>query len=742
MFENLYSSSSASDISVQEKHFIFLSPFLLRIVRQPGMPVSSRLKLNSFEEMPTEVIMEEGKIEVATKNLFLTHDTDAKDFIDSIQVYFRTNGRNWKVSDLREKDTQNLGGVIEDLDRVGGRIRYDKDTGTEDKVEVPEGLLSRRGWTALYIDSMGQLRQFSGCSVPTAEVNEIYLFLYGENYAAALHTFFLLTGPVPMLPAYTLGSWYSRYKPYKEEDYYNIVACFREEELPLDVLICDMNWHPDGWAGLRYDEENFPDMPRFLKWVHDSGMHIGFNHHPGEIAVDDPRVHEFCERTGIDLEKTKEPRTEYFREGEVTVPFELEDADTFSVYWEMFLKPLLDDGVDFHWIDGDVLLPELERYYKLTGKAQQDRRPVVLCRQEDSSFHHHRLPLAFSGDTYIEWESMAFTLEIQLAGQNNGIHWSHDIGGFRDGNPSGEMYARWLQLGALSPVFRIHGGNNDGDEFERLPWVHGSRVLESARTAFQMRYALLPYIYTLFRDFSDTGQPVCRGMYFHYPACEEAYDHTQYMLGDRILVAPVFNPATGGENGKASRTVWIPEGAWYDYFTGRRTEGPATVRIDKTLNEWPVFVKEGAVIPMRPYMDTTAKEDKSTLIVELWPSDGDTESAFTLYEDDGNTLKYLNNSFSTTQITARNGASGSGRCRRVDIDAAIGRYDGQPQSRTLVFSFRHSTIPAEVKLNGRPIFEKPANGSPGWTYCKRTNGLHVNVPAVRPDRHTKVEVFY
>ncbi|MFA0960987.1 TIM-barrel domain-containing protein [Roseivirga sp. BDSF3-8] len=741
MFENYYSSSSVSDQSILEQHFNFLSPYLVRIVREPGQATPSRVNLSSFEEMPTEMIMEEGKLEIATKNLFLTYDSEASDFFRGIQAYFRINGRNWKISDLREKDTQNLGGVIEDLDRVGGHIRYDKDNGTEYKVEVPEGLLSRRGWTALFVDEDGLLKQFSGNDVPSEKVNEIYLFLYGQNYAEALRCFFKLTGDIPMVPAYTLGAWYSRYMPYKEKDYHTIAARFKKEKLPLDVLICDMNWHPDGWAGLRYDKNNFPDMARFLKWIHESGMRIGFNHHPGEIAIQDPRAKEFCDKVGLDFEKDQAPRTEYFREGEVTIPFDLTDDHTFSIYWNMFLRPLLQDGVDFHWIDGDVELQELEKYYKLTGR-EQNTRPVVLCRQIAGSFHHHTLPLAFSGDTYIEWESMAFTLEILLAGQNNGIHWSHDIGGFRDGNPSGEMYARWLQLGALSPVFRLHGGNNDGELFERLPWAHGDRVLESSRTAFQLRYALLPYLYTLFRDFSITGEPVCRGMYFQYPDHEEAYDHSQYMVGDRMLVAPILSPALDGEKGKASRMVWIPDGAWYDYFTGRKTEGPAQVRVDKTLNEWPVFVKEGSVIPMRPYMNNTTEEKKDKLQVELWPSDGETESSFTLYEDDGNTLNYLDNSYSTTLITARNGASDSGGYRRVDLDATTGSYQGQPQSRDLTFSYRHSAIPTEVRLNGNPIFEKPANGSPGWTYCKRTNSLNVDVPAVGLDRHVKVEAYY
>jgi len=361
------------------------------------------------------------------------------------------------INSLGEKDTLNLGGVIPALDNCDGNKRYaEQNDITSDwhYHNTPDGLLSRRGFTVLKHTPDSLYLYHSG-----DRFNELYVLTYGHNYPQAFSDFYSLSGSIPMLPQWAFGFIYSRWKDYSEADYKEMVSRFRAEKLPLDAIILDMCWHVDYWYGYRYDTVNFPDMKEFHTWAESQHLKTGFNHHSGCIYALDPYVKEFCEQAGLDYESSLVPGPPWETERKA-VEYDTKNERHFKAFYDIYLARLINDGLDFHWVDGANSTYSSELYQKYLSE-QTALRPVVLNRQHSNVMSNHRYPFGFSGDTYATWNTMQYTLENTIKGANNGVYWSHDIGGYMPQgeagkSPDGEMFARWFQLGALSPIMRAH----------------------------------------------------------------------------------------------------------------------------------------------------------------------------------------------------------------------------------------------------------------------------------------------
>ena len=211
---------------------------------------------------------------------------------------------------------------------------------------------------------------------------------------------------------------------------------------------------------------------------------------------------------------------------------------------------------------------------------------------------NHRYPIGFSGDTYATWESLQFQPYFTATAANVAYGWwSHDIGG-HFGATDPELYARWVQFGAVSPCLRLHSTKDP--LAERRPWGYPDEVYEAAKAAFQFRYRLFPYLYSAARAAVQQGLSLCTPMYYEFPEAEDAYlARSQYFLGDQMFVAPIVTPRDP-QTGLAPVDVWIPDGTWIDYTTLEVYDGPQWVRIYGDLNRIPIFVRAGAILPMAP----------------------------------------------------------------------------------------------------------------------------------------------
>ena len=313
-------------------------------------------------------------------------------------------------------------------------------------------------------------------------------------------------------------------------------------------------------------------------------------------------------------------------------------------------------------------------YVHFTDQQRQGKRPLLFHRW--GGLGNHRYQIGFSGDTVSVWDSLAFQPWFTATAANVGYaYWSHDIGGHMPGAVDPELFTRWVQFGTFSPILRTHTTKNP--DSERRIWAYPEPYSDILRAEFQLRYALQPYIYTEARRTYDTGVAFVRPLYYDWPEAPEAYTSKgEYLFGDQMMVAPVVAPADK-VSGLAAEKIWLPEGEWIEWPTGKHLTGPATVSRSFSIDQIPVYVKAGAIVPMQPPMRYTGEKPVDPLIVNVWPLKPGTSSNYSVYEDSGASVEYQRGVFARHPIKAAQ----DGDVLRVEIGPVEGSYPGMMKSR-------------------------------------------------------------
>ncbi|MFL6162877.1 MAG: TIM-barrel domain-containing protein [Jatrophihabitantaceae bacterium] len=585
------------------------------------------------------------------------------------------------------RDRHNLGGARRTVDTCRGAATLEP------------GLVSRSGWalhddgTSMLFDPDGWVRARAG-----GGALDWYFFGYGHDYPAAVRDYLGFGGAVPLIPRWMLGAWWSKYWPYSDRELRELAEEFRARELPLDVLVIDMDWHlPDSWTGYTWNRELFPDPHGFLSWLHQRGLHSTLNLHPAlGVQPFEAAYRDFVHAMRLDPD------------AEESVPFHVTDPAYLRAYFELLHHPLEDQGVDFWWMDwqqgrsfgepGIDPLPWLNHLHFTDLGRHPERRPVTFSRW--GGLGSHRYPIGFSGDSFAQWSALRFQPRYTAAGANVGYGWwSHDIGG-HVGPDDPELYVRWVQFGALSPILRLH--SNQDPASERRPWMFGERVLSAAREAFQLRYQLVPYLYTAARLAADTGIAPVRPMAWLAPDQDSAYAaRFQYQLGEAMVVAPVLHPAEPG-TGLAIVDVWLPAGEWVERSTLERFTGPRWVRQLADLHRVPQFVRLGSVLPLAEVAPTTAAEPADRVILEVFPAASGTGR---LYQDDGSSSDYRRGQFHWVEFATT--MPDESRC---EIRILPGAGTGAPDQRQYRLRLAGTVPPREVLLDGEPHLDWRQDG--------------------------------
>jgi alpha-glucosidase (family GH31 glycosyl hydrolase) len=712
-----------------------LTPTMIRIQKEinhryPDITDLGVVNL-SFPKMHVTTTEQNGIVVIETDSMTVVFSPDRKITRGGITVSMRGG---FTLSSLDSSDTSNLGGVIGSLDNCKGNIHYSEqnDVGSKPAPHpIPDGILSRRGFTVLTHTPDTLYFYKSGNSW-----TELYVLGYGHNYKQAFSDFFSLAGSVPMLPKWSLGFIYSRWKDYNENDYRRIVARFRKERIPIDAIILDMCWHVDYWYGFRYDTSHFSDMKEFHRWTDSIHLKTGFNHHAGALYYKDPQVREFCRRAGINYDSALTNGLPWEPEQKV-VHYDPANRKHFRTFYQMYLARLMEDGLDFHWVDGESSIYSSDLYRSLTTEFT-GKRAVVMNRLQENVLCNHRYPFGFSGDTYISWETMAYSLETNIKGANGGVYWSHDIGGYMPQGPAGyppdgEIFARWLQLGSVSPIFRVHAKKDlfwtppclpgEFDQGSRLPWEWGDTVLSSARTSIQLRYKLLPYIYTMTRIASEKGIPLCRGLYIDYPQSPEAYRYDEYCFGSSMVAAPIMTPSPQNMHGLTEKKIWLPEGMWYDYFTQEEFSGNREVTVQKSIFEFPLYVKAGSIVPIAPYTEYSGVPLDTLILLAFTPSEH-VQNTFSLYEDDGESSSFQQGQYRWIDFQYE---YKPGRNQKIVIQKSRGSFKGETNKRAYIISLVNTVKPKNIAIDGKQIDEGNIAGEHWiWDAGKKTAVIFVS----------------
>ncbi|MFC3580819.1 glycoside hydrolase family 31 protein [Sphingomonas hylomeconis] len=650
----------------------------------------------------------------------------------------------------------NLGGTARTVDRYSGAVHIDDGK----RLDLGQGLISRDGWhvvddTKSFLfddDKQWQWVKKRNC----AECQDLYFFGYGHEYGQALGDYAKVAGRQPMPPRFAFGYWWSRYWNYSDREMRDLVRQFERYGIPLDVMVIDMDWHRTddlswdpkyvkrdvfgesvGWTGYSWNRSLFPEPQRLLNWLRSRKLKTTLNLHPASgIPSSEESYPAFAKAMGVT--------------GGAPVPFEAADKRFVKNWFDITLTPLAAQGVDFWWLDWQQwpeskLVPGLSNtwwlnyvFYTQMQRAGQDR---ALIYHRWGGLGNHRYQIGFSGDAVISWDSLAYQPYFTSTASNVLYgYWSHDIGGhmFADDTPESqrkidpELYVRWMQFGAFSPILRTHSSKEAG--LRKEPWRFSPEVFAALRQTIERRYEMAPYIYTASREAYDTGVSILRPLYYAWPDQPKAYAvEGQYMFGNDMLVAPVTQPM---KDGSAIVSIWLPPGRWYDSNRGALIEGGRTISLDYGLDEVPLFIRAGAVLPTNPASVRKLQDsDDGKLVLRVFPGGRSTSR---VYADAGNSEAYRNGEHAFTTIDSVRDTSQTA----VIVHPRQGRYVGMADDRQITVELPAAAFPRQVKVNGTiyPRSDDAREGS--WSYDGETLTARIVVPAQPADQRITAEVTF
>jgi len=736
-------AANSAQVTSGNVRFTLLMPELVRMEWSDQGVFEERaslLMVNRKTPVPRYSVDDKGDwLVIRTDRLVVGYKKGTGKFTkDNLRIEFELNGKKveWQPG---YRDTLNLKGTTRTLD----------DTDGEKDVKLEDGLLSRSGWS-LIDDSQRPL--FDGSEwdwvMPRPDGNrqDWYFFGYGHDYKKALFDYTQVAGKIPMPPKFAFGYWWSRYWTYSDRELRALISDMRHYDVPIDVLIIDMEWHDTygisgnvvkrdpfgqhlGWTGYTWNKTLFPEPARFLKWTDGEGLQTALNLHPASgIAPMEERYDEFAKAYGIDTT------------GRPYIPFRMEDKKWAATYFNTLLRPFEKDGIDFWWIDWQQWLDSktmnglsntwwLNYTFFTSMERRGERRPLLFHRW--GGLGNHRYQIGFSGDTHITWASLDFQPYFTSTAGNVGYgYWSHDIGGHMGGIADPELYLRWIQFGIFSPIVRTH--STKSPTIERRIWRHTDQF-ELMRNAIQLRYQLAPYIYMASREAYETGVSLCRPLYYEFPEHPQAYQFkNEYFFGPDLLVAPVTQKSAPG-TGLSVKTVWLPEGDWYEWFTGTMLKGGQIVERSFALNEIPLYAKAGSIIPMYPKI-SSLQQPVDTLVLGLVPG---TTGSTRIYEDDGTTSDYKTSQYSFTRVVRTLEKDSS---TRITVFPRDGSFKGMASKRAYEIMLLRSYPPVEVVVNGKPYGFHQESKAGFWKYDGSQLLTVITTPPVPCNQKTEIIV--
>src|SRR5262245_43578923 len=557
-------------------------------------------------------------------------------------------------------------------------------------------LVGTDGWAMFIHRPLGSF-DFSGREGQFTSAQEIVpfdVFIVAARDPTTIMAEYARIMGYPELPAlWTFGYMQSHRTLGGPEEIMRIARTFREKKLPCDTLIyLGTGFAPSGWntrnTEFTWHPTNFPDPKKAIRELHDEHFRVVLHvviEAEGRHLIG--RVDGLCPSAGVnDL--------------------------VAGCYWPEH-RAVFDDGIDGWWPDQGDGFDEPSRrnrhrmYWEGSQLWRPNERPFALHRNGAVGMQRYAAFL-WSGDVQSTWETLRTHVPVAINTGLSGIpYWGTDIGGFiPTPELTGELYVRWFQFGTFCPLFRSHGRN----WHLRLPWgwntgepgpqetvnyatdpseLHNPNVEPICKKYLELRYRLMPYIYTVARECHETGLPMIRALWLHYPDDPAAASRgDQYLFGRDILVAPVT------EKGAATRKLYLPRGAWFDFWTEQKIDGGHEIDRPVDLATLPLYVRAGSIQPLGPVKQYTDENVNDPLTLVIYPG---ADAAFTLYEDDGKTFDHRAGAWMRISMTWRDAE------RRFSIRLAPRSRMFSPARRPMELRIAGQSSTRPFTFEGRPI---------------------------------------
>lgn len=535
-------------------------------------------------------------------------------------------------------------------------------------------------------------------SSPVAECVDYTIFTGSADQIIASYR--KTTGEAPMLPSWALGYIHCRERFHSQEELLATARRFREEGIPIDLIVQDWQyWGKYGWNAMKFDEEFYPDPTQMVSELHDMDMKLMLS----VWSKIDP---------ASDLGKEAQDLGLFIPE---TTWIDFFDPEASEFYWKNFSEKLLSIGIDAWWQDATEpenddlegrrimkgaepgeryrnIYPNMVNKTVYEGLRQDDpeRRAMIFTRSGFSGIQRYGAVL-WSGDVGNDWQTLRYQIAAGLNFVSTGLPWwTYDAGGFfRPGDQYTnaayiERLIRWVQAGTFLPLMRVHGYMSDTE-----PWNYGPEAQRIITDYIRLRYTLMPYIYSEAAQVTLSGSTIMRPFVFDFPTDEEALKQDgSYMFGKSILVSPVM------DSGVSEWKVYLPENqaGWYDWWTGEKIDGGQYVAAKVDIETIPVYIKGGSIVPTGPDRQHVTDNADGPVTVNIYPG---ADATFTLYEDEGDNYNYENGSYSTIRFVWNDAD------RTLTIEGRQGSFDGMVTERTFIANLLGTT--QTITYDGHPV---------------------------------------
>ena len=625
-------------------------------------------------------------------------------------------------------------------------------------INVP--FLASTGGYGVFVDNTYRGRWDLGASNAslfsyTAYGGELtYYVIAGGSVPAQLELYTWLTGRQPLPPRWAFGFIQSKFGYRNETEARTMVQTMRQKQIPCDAIVLDLYWY-SRMGDVTWNLSSWPDPFQMMRDFLSAGIKT--------IVITEPYLTNnstwFAEAYALG----------YFAKTSAGVPYslsnwwscgcpaallDLTNPDAAAWWWSKHPQFI---GAELAGLWTDLGEPErhpsdmshalgsasrVHNVYNLlwartiaegfTG-FRPDKRLFNLTRSGFAGIQRYGV-IPWSGDVGRDFGGLAVQLPMMLnMGMSGLAYHNSDIGGFSGGVTTPELYVRWMQYGTFCPVTRAHG---TGQATE--PWGFGAEAEAICKSYLELRYRLLPYIYSMAHQNYLTGLPLARPLFFAYTGDPTLRNlSSEYLWGDDLLVAPVVRP------GQTSSAVTLPSGSWIDYWTERVYDGGQTATVPAPLEIMPLFVKAGSIIPMQAVMNYSDERTLDTVSLAVFPY-GDEGGHFTLYEDDGRTLRYQHGEFATTVFEQHIEDLGRSKTLELTIGQTVGTYEGKPGHRIYRPEIHGiGKRPPAVRANGAALMEKESldmlfSGNEGFFFDDASHRLYIQLPTV-PDSAYRID---
>lgn len=657
-------SDKESYIIGKKYRFTVLSPRLIRLEYSPlgvfeDRPTSLVINRN-FPKMPYSITESDTLIQIDTGIFTLTYvkDSELKSGALGSNIKAVVNGTKieWQMNNGEVKNLRSINYSIDSI---------------KDKIILDKGLYSLDGFCVIDDSSSQVLDENDNFIDRDNKVKDFYLFMYNKDFEGCLNDYFTLTGYPNLIPRYALGAWWYKNDNYKENDIINLVNKFNNEKIPISIFLLGDYWH---------DNKNnyIPciDLKSVSTYLNNYNIKFGITINPNIDIIKESHEYNMISNY-INTDKFN------------FIPL---TNDKIGLYFNLFINNLESLGVDIFSIDYNNPLDKINlwklNHYHYGRNEVKNNRGLILSR--NPGIASHRYQVIWSGKTKVNWTTLNLLPRYNLQGYNIGVSFiAHPIGGYYGGIEEDELYLRYIQFACFSPIFLL--ASEGGKYYKREPWNWNSIIENHIIFYMNLRYKLIPYLYSESYNYHKTGMGIIKPFYYDYPRIiDEPMYNNQYFLGRNFFVSPITSRKNMVIN-RVMKKVYVPSGIWFDFLQGKKYNGNKTYNNFYRDEDYPVFVKAGSIIPM----SVNIKEDiPNTLELNIYPLDSGT---YELYEDDGTSKNYLKGQYMTTKFNFM--------YEKDNYTFSIKRGEGKNllSNRNYILRFKNTKNVTEININDKLV---------------------------------------